>query len=296
MKRNYLLTSLFILLSSSSYCQTLNDPIYFNFTSLEDTNFKSSNGSVASHFFEFNAIIKPIEITKKLKLINGLYYRNTNFEFDSASQLADIFPTTLHDIRYTGIVRLQINKNWDAVAIPRIMIRSDLNQNLSTNDFFPQVVALANYAIKGNQNFKIGLGFALNNDFERNAIIPIGALTYDSKKVKIEIVYPNANFLYKSSDDFEIGLFATVDGAISRVNPFLLNEERVDYIRNFQILIAPTISHRITNSFFGHLKVGVSPVRNFDTLNADFDSTTNQKLDVENSFFFRIGFSYRLKQ
>jgi hypothetical protein len=45
---------------------------------------------------------------------------------------------------------------------------------------------LATYAVNGNSNFSIGMGGGLNNDFKRNAFIPLGALYYDSKKVKID--------------------------------------------------------------------------------------------------------------
>jgi len=190
---------------------------------------------------------------------------------------------------------VQLNPKWEIVAIPRIMIRSDLSQSTNEDDFFPQVAVLATYAINGNPNFKIGLGGALNNDFERNAFVPLGSLYFDSKKVKIEIVYPNANFLYKQSENFEFGLFASVDGAISRVSPFQIGTETANYLRTFQLLVAPTASHRIYKQIFGHFKIGFALIRSFETMNSDFKAIENQNFDLKSSLFFRTGISFRLK-
>lgn len=139
------------------------------------------------------------------------------------------------------------------------------------------------------------MGAALNNDFGRNTFVPLGSLYYDSKKVKIEVVYPNANFLYKSSENFEFGLFASVDGAISRISPFQLSGENIHYLRTFQLIIAPTASHRLYKNIFGHLKIGLAPVRRLETLNEDFNLVHHQNFDLKSNLFFRTGISFRLK-
>jgi Domain of unknown function (DUF6268) len=262
---------------------------------LPKTDFDSKNGNVANRFFEVNATAPPVKIGKNTKLLNAVYYRNSSFEYDNTFPQSSSFPSTLHDIRYSAIIRVQLNTKWELVAIPRIMLRSDLNQSVNGNDFFPQVAVLTTYAVKGNPNFKIGFGGALNNDFERNAFVPLGSLYYDSKKVKLEIVYPNANFLYEQSENFEFGLFTSVDGAISRVSPFQLGTENVNYLRTFQLLIAPTVAHRIYKNIFGHLKMGFAPIRSFEAMDSNFEGIENQDFDLKSSLFFRTGISFRLK-
>jgi hypothetical protein len=137
------------------------------------------------------------------------------------------------------------------------------------------------------------LGVALNNDFRRNAIIPIGSLFYDSRKIKIEIVYPNAHFLYKQSSNFEFSLFATVDGAISRVSVFQMGTEEANYLRTFQVLVAPTVSHRLYKGIFGHAKIGLATMRNFEWMNSDFEALQTQNFTLSPSLFFRTGISFR---
>jgi hypothetical protein len=287
--------SLSLLVSLFAKGQTLNDPIYLNVNWLPNTNVEAQTGKVRSHFVEINATLPPVSIGRKVKLLNGFYYRSSTFGFDHSFAQETLFPSTLHDIRYSAIIRAQVTNYWELVAIPRLMIRSDLQQVFSASDLFSQVVAIANYVIKGNEQFKIGLGFALNNDFERNAIIPIGSLYYESKRVKAEIIYPNASFLYKKNENVEFGLFTTVDGAISRISPFFIQIERVDYLRSFQVLVSPTVSHKLFNNLFGHLKIGYVPIRNFETLNARFKPAADGNYHVQSSLFLRVGVSYRIK-
>lgn len=293
MKRIIVLSTL-LLIGTIVKAQTLNDPMYINYSFLPETDFKSKTGSTTTRLVELNATFPSLKFGKKINFFNALYYRISDFEYTHAFPEREVFPSKLHDIRYSAIIRVHVNKHWELIAIPRVMLRSDLNENLNGNDFFTQVVVLGNYAVRGNPNFKIGFGIALNNDFERNAIVPLGSLYYDSKKVKIEIVYPNANFLYKQSPSFEFGLFTTVDGAISKVSPFQTNTENVNYIRTFQWVVAPTVSHWIYKNIFGHAKIGFTPIRNFETMNSNFEALPNQEFKLESSLFFRTGISFRL--
>lgn len=295
MMRKLILATAIMLFSLNVNAQTLNDPLYFNYSLLQKADFDSKNGNVTINFFEINATVPAIKIGAKVKIFNAVYYHNSNFEYDNTFSESQTFPTTIHDIRYTAIIRMQLSTKWEIVALPRIMLRSDLNQSVNSNDFFPQVAVLATYAINGNPNFKVGIGGALNNDFARNAFVPLGSLYYDSKKVKIEIIYPNANFLLKQSENFEFGIFTSVDGAISRVLPFQIGNETSNYFRTFQLLVAPTASHRIYKQIFVHLKIGFAPIRNFETLNSDFKSLQNQNFDLKSSLFLRTGISFRLK-
>jgi hypothetical protein len=295
MMKKILLILAIVLLSYGANAQTLNDPVYINHSLLPKTDFDSKDGNVTTNLIEVNVTTPAIKVSNKIKVFNAVYYRNSDFNYGNSFLQNNSFPTTLHDIRYSAIIRVQLNPKWEIVAIPRIMIRSDLSQSINGNDLFPQVAVLATYAINGNPNFKIGLGGALNNDFERNAFVPLGSLYYDSKKVKIEIVYPNANFLYKQSENFEYGIFTSVDGAISRVGQFQLGDDNVNYLRTFQLLVASTASHRIYKQIFGHLKIGFAPIRSFETMNNDFKPIQNQDFDLKSSLFFRTGLSFRLK-
>lgn len=284
-----------MIISYHANTQTLNDPIYINYSILPKSNFDSQNGNLTTDFVEVNTLTPAINLNDKIKVYNAFYYRNSDLNYGGKFPESNTFPNSLQDIRYSAIIRDQLNTHLEIVMMPRIMIRSDLKQSINGSDLFPQIAVFANYAVNGNPNFKIGLGGALNNDFKKNAFVVLGTLFYNSNKIKIEIIYPNANFLYKKSENFELGIFATVDGAISRIGKFQLGNEEVNYFRTFQLFIAPTITHRIYKQIFGHLKIGFTPIRSFETMNSNFKAIQNQNFEMKSSLFFRTGFSFRLK-
>lgn len=202
----------------------------------------------------------------KAQTLNDPIYLNYSFFPSTSDEENQAFATRLHDLRYSAILRAKVSDRFELLSISRVLLRSDLQEGLQMNDMFPFALLLGNYAIRGNPNFTIGAGIALNSDFNHNAIIPIAILNYESEKIKLEIVYPNINFLYKKSPSLEFGLFANVDGSISRISQNNVVDEKVRFQRNFQVLVAPTVSFRIYKQIFGHFKAGVVPINNFQLL------------------------------
>ena len=290
------ITILFIgfFLCLGTKAQTLKDPVYFNYSALPFTNPENGKGQLDINYFETNLAI-PVTLGKKVQLINAFYYRYSDFGFNS-DFTNQRFSGNLHDIRYSAIIRAEISERIELISIGRVMVRSDLQSNLGGNDFFPFGLLLANYAIKGNPDFTIGFGIALVNDFNYNSIIPIASLNYETDKVKLEIVYPNINFLFKKSESFEFGLFANVDGNISRISQqnIGLNDANVQFQRNLQILVAPTVSHRIYKQVFGHLKIGLAPLTELQYLDSSYEKIEGYTQRFNPSLFIRTGISYRL--
>jgi Domain of unknown function (DUF6268) len=275
--------------------QTIKDVTYFNYSLFPKANFDAKNGNAAINKFEFNFSTPPIQIGKKLKLINSVYYKNSQLAYSSDFPERDVFPTTIHDVRYNAAMLLQLKKNWEILGIFDAALRSDFKQSLSGKDFFPTGILGLVHSVKGNEKFKIGGGIiAVTSDFERNAALPFFILLYESKKMKVELLYPRANIIYKYSPNFEFGLFSMVEGAISRVSPFTFNNETTNYFRTFEWVVAPSVSHRVYKSIFAHLKIGYSPVRNIELLNNVFEPLKNQDYKLQSSLYLRAGFSLRI--
>ena len=127
-----------LLCSWGAQAQTLNDPIYLNFTSLPKVGFDNKAGNLTTRFVEINATAPPLQIGNKTKVLNAVYYRNSTLAYPQTPSQQYLLPEKLHDIRYSLIVRVQLNPLWELVAIPRVMLRSDLSQSINQNDFFPQ--------------------------------------------------------------------------------------------------------------------------------------------------------------
>ncbi len=275
--------------------QTIQDPIYINASLNSRVHIAAKNTFLSQNFLDINFTTPAIQLGKKMKWYHAVYYRNSNFDFsDSTSTNISIIPN-LHDIRYSSIFRYSLCQSIEFVFLPRILIRSSLSQPMNEKDFIPYLVFLANFSPYNQPNLKIGLGLALNNDFSPNAIIPTGTLFYNNKKFKIEIAYPNAQFLFKKSKDFEFGLFANIDGSISRVSPISFGSEVASYFKSFQIIMAPTFSHRIYNNFFAHLKIGYLGFRTVQHLDANYNSLSETKQNPAPSLYTKLGISYRLQ-
>jgi hypothetical protein len=289
---NVCLFSIFFSLGASAFGQLLNDPIYIQFSAISRSD-KSSKDKLSIQYSEWNATTPSMNLTKNMRLNQSIYGRISSI--DESNHTSSFNLSNLYDLRYSLIFRAKINKNWEMIALPRILLRSDLSQSISTKDFFPYMVVMANHSVLGNQNFKIGFGLALNNDFKENAVIPTASLSYNSTKYRVEIVYPTAQFLYKMNRNTELGMFVNVDGSISRISSDPFSSIQPSYLRSLQLFTAPTISHRLVNSYFVHAKIGISSLRKISYLDHDFKENMQSSAYLEPAIFFRIGFSYRIE-
>jgi putative intracellular protease/amidase len=87
MMQKILLTTVIVLFSLSVHSQTLNDPIYLNYSLLPKTDFDSKNGNTTTNLLEVSATLPALTIGKKvifimsaakeLKLTNGKVYPET---------------------------------------------------------------------------------------------------------------------------------------------------------------------------------------------------------------------------
>jgi hypothetical protein len=291
---NVFLFILFFSLGASAFGQLLNDPVYIQFSSISRSD-HSSNDKLSIHYSEWNATTPSMKLTKNMRLNQAIYGRISSIDESNLSSSSSTYPSNLYDLRYSLIFRAKINKNWEMIALPRVLLRSDLSQSVSSQDFFPYLAVMANHAVLGNQNFKIGLGFALNNDFNQNVILPTATLIYNSTKYRVEIVYPNAQFLYKVNKNSEFGIYVNVDGSISRISSEPFSSVEPTYLRSLQLITAPTISHRLIKSYFVHAKIGVSSLRKISYLDRDFNENVQSSANLEPAIFFRIGFSFRIE-
>ena len=290
-------TVLFCLLGFlNTNAQTLSDAIFANYTFMPNSYKTGDNATLGIHNAEVNLVAPPIKIGERIQIINGLYYRFT--DFNSRFKQGEIgydLSNTLHDARYNLILRVKLADRWGLVGMGRFIMRSDLRSRVSGRDFFPFGLLIATYTIKKEPLIRVGFGAVVTSDFSYNSILPFATFRYESKKIKFEIIYPNLNLVYKHSESFEFGLFGAVEGAIYRV----AEREEADQIRffqkNVQILIAPTFTHRIYKQIFGHLKVGVIPYSTFDQWNSDYEPIPQASRSTEPSMFIRAGISYRLK-
>ncbi len=276
--------------------QMLNDAIFANYTFMPNSYKTGDIATLGIHNAEVNLVAPPIKIRERVQIINGLYYRITDFNSRvRQGEVGSDLSNTLHDARYNLVLRVKLAERWGLVGMGRFIVRSDLRSEVTGRDFFPFGLLIATYDIKKEPLLRIGFGAVLTSDFSYNSVLPFATLRYESKKIKFEVIYPNLNLVYKKSESFEFGLFGAVEGAIFRVADRQQGDQIAMFQKNVQILIAPTFTHRIYKQIFGHLKVGVIPYSTFDQWNSDYEPIPEASLSTEPSLFIRAGISYRLK-
>jgi hypothetical protein len=272
--------------------QTLSDAIFVNYTLMPNSYKQGDNATLGINNFEVNAVVPPIKIGKRVQIFNGLYYRYTHF--NSRVRQGDIgydLTNTLHDARCSLIVSAKLTERWGLLGIGRLVMRSDLQSRVSGRDFFPFGLLLATYTIKTDPLIRVGFGAVVTSDFGYNSILPFATLRYESSKIKLEVIYPNLNLVYKKSDSFEFGLFAAVEGAIFRVAERNEAHQVRFFQKNIQILVAPTFTHRIYKQIYGHLKVGVIPYSTFDQWDSNYEVIPSASRATDPSLFIRTGIS-----
>ncbi|SFC31933.1 hypothetical protein SAMN05421780_104238 [Flexibacter flexilis DSM 6793] len=289
--KQFFCLGLTLLIGLSLQAQMLNDPVYVNCTWQPRTDIKNANSTLSQVALEMGVTMPLLQKTQT-KLYQSVYYRNSNFSHKNIGLQAF---STIHDARYTLTLRQQLYKNFDVLVMPRLLLRSDLRQSVSHKDLFYAGVVSVNYAVLGNPNFKIGVGAALNNDFRHNAIILFGMLTYYAPKWRVEITPLTANVAYKLQNKWEAGLFVHIDGALSHIKSVpLADGSESQYLRNYQILVAPNLTYPVYKNIMGHLKIGVAPSRNYQYVDNDFEKIASTLQKMNNSFFVKAGFSFRI--
>ncbi|MEY3367659.1 MAG: hypothetical protein RI973_814 [Bacteroidota bacterium] len=283
------------LLSLHGIAQTSKDAFHVNYTFFPKAELLQRDAKVEESYFDIFGVLPTVSIGNQVKLFNSFYYRNTYLFSDDTLIFRGAFPKRLHDLRYTPIMRIPLNTNWALLMLPKIVFRGEMDGSIGGKNFIPQASFLVSYAVKGDNRFRIGLGGGVALfDFKRAKFWPLLQFHYERKKVELEIALPYANFCYKLTEDFEVGLFSMLDNSISAVTPFRFENENATHLRIFQMVVAPTASYRIYRSFFGHIKIGgLTPKRQIRPLDEELKPIDVLKFDYSSSLFFKIGVSYR---
>lgn len=284
---------IFTVMNLIGYSQSATDFLSINYSVISKSEFKDEVGEAQLSHFDFNFVTPTIQLNSKTKINNIIYYRLSNYQYNSFSNSIETLPQELHEIKYTLLTRHKFNSKWELLLVPRISIRSDFKDNLNSNDLFPAVSTIVMKTSQKNEHLKWGFGLNYNNDLEKNSIIPILAFSYVADKMKLTTYFPNnANLIFLPSKKIEYGFGFTTDPTLFHINTI----DSIDYLRTLNVAVHPTFSYNLSSNFWLNAKGGWVLRRNFDFYNSDFESPTD---DFENqlkaSAFVQIGVSFRTK-
>jgi len=281
---------------AASFAQIRSDKLFFFYEVAPSTDFKEIAGeSEVNRHYEILLGSPPIDITPKLKWINSVYARSTNYNFQDLPKAFAFLSSELYDVQYASIFILELkNPKWSILASPRFIWRGDFEGNDIGESFFFSSLLLANYNPDGHEKLTWSFGLVLTNDFNRNLIIPIVGFIYNDEKFTVEVSYPRVNLLYKPKAALEWGITASIIGGIYKTaNQELVNGHVAEYTRTIDVLIGHTFNYFITKQLILNTCIGYMPLRNYDLMNGEFEAIQTVTTDLSPSIFFRTGLSMR---
>lgn len=278
----------------SGFSQVVTDFLSINYSNISKSEFKDIDSEVQLDNFDINVITPSIHLNSKTKMNNILFYRFSEYTYNSMQNESNEFPIALHDIKYSLLTRHTFNSVWELLLIPRISIRGDFNDDLSVRHVFPAISAISIKTSQKNSHLKWGFGLNYNNDLSKNSVIPIIVFLYTNEKLRLTTYLPNnANLVFTSTKKLEFGFGFTADPTIYHITTV----NSVEYLRTLNFFINPTLSYNPFSNLWLNLKGGLITQRNFDLYNANFKTPSS---DFENmlksSAFILMGLSMRTAQ
>ena len=291
--------TLFILVLTGNflYAQKKEDKIYAFYQWSPATKLKDDTGLSQSNMtYEIQLGAPPISIGKRLKWINFAFGSTTNYQLKNLSENYKSVSCSLIDARY-GVIFIYDFKNpkWSLFLSSNASLRSDFKRINFRKSIFPSGILLFNFNPDSEKRLIWSFGLAFANDFNRNVLIPIVGLTYNSDKFSIEISYPRINLLYKPHPKIEWGLTASILGGIYKTQDLVLpNNTIAPYTRIINVQTGQTFNYLINKRLVFNSCIGFSVIRNYDLIDEDFKQIQSAQLDLKSSVFLRTGLSFRL--
>jgi hypothetical protein len=277
--------------------QNAGDPFFLNYSFYPGADFRERAGKAAIHAFEAGVLTPRAKLGKKTFIVNGFNYKLAGYDLSGLHTDHSGLPKHLHNIRYNLIINHQLSRQWSLLATPRIDLRSDLEDGISGNDLFPGITVLALRSSARHQQLRWGFGVMYNNDLNRHSVIPAAALFYATEKMRINIITPNGQIVFTPSRRFEYGIAVNVDAGIFHTSMDTLAHGPVEYIRTFNLQLAPLVSFNICRNLWLNARAGYALIRRYDLLDADFeDKESWRQDDLENGPFVTVGVSMRLNR
>lgn len=284
--------SLLVLASVQAYAQIGADPLYINYSYVPKSEFRDVPGESSLRFLEANAITPTIELGKT-KINNALNYKLMDYGFESASP-GVYLPNTLHDFRYTLIVRHKFNDTWGLLAVPKINIRGDFDTFGARNVFGGAAILATNESAR-HPNFQYAFGVTYNNDFRKNSVLPAAVVNYKTDKWRVNLILPsNGSIAYLHSPKFEYGMYFSLEAGIYALEEYTIYNSHIEYLRTFNAVAAPALAYNIYDKFWLNGRIGVDFARSYHLLEHDYDVHDDRlENNLKPALTMGIGISYR---
>lgn len=256
------------------------------------SSFVGDNGSDASFSsVGFNKSLFEIQLKNEQK---GIIKTSLNYEFTHInlntedSHFTDI--ENFHSIGITISYIQKINQKWSFVGMFSPQLSSNFTNNLSSDDFYANIIALFNYS--KTQNNRLSFGLVYTNSM--GVPFPIPIINYWKKfddKWQMNLGFPRTNLTYTLNPTSNFSGYIEFDGFKANISqnmsrPYFEDERMAEQIKYNAIISGIEYDYHIKKFQF-KINLGYTLSRNFEF--QDSDNDTAYEFDMRNNFNLGVG-------
>lgn len=227
----------------------------------------------------------PIVFSKgRTVLVNDFSYQLIHFNY----RRIETPLKRLHAASYTLMLQHRLSQKWSIWALATPSLASDLEAEVSENDFNMQAAAI--FIRHFSERLSIGLGAAYSTQFGSAIPIPVLALDWNNGKNMMAraIVPVSLEFWYRPNPRLDLGLVLSGDGNNFRGDSEIYQVTDPE-LRYTMMTIGPAAKITLFNGVKVQIEGGVIGLHRFEFFDGDDEHAS---YDLKPSHYLRVGLQY----
>jgi hypothetical protein len=224
----------------------------------------------------------------KTILLNEISYQHIRFDYHRTTSLLE----KLHSVGYTLTMLHYISDKWSLLAIGKSSLASDLEVDISMDDFSFQAATIFNSHF--GQRISIGFGAAYSTQFGSAVPIPLLALDWNNgAKWSAKAILPSSlEVWYNQGQRIDLGLLVTGDGDNYRFDPGSYRDTSPEpELRYTMMTIGLASKIDLYGQICLNIEAGIIGLHRFEFYSGDEEVVSN---DLKPSQYIRLGLQSNL--
>lgn len=214
-------------------------------------------------------------------LVNDFAYQLIEFEYRNLA-----YPLKrLHSGSYALMLQHRLSPGWSAWALAAPSLASDLEAEVSENDFNFQAAAI--FIRHFGDRFSLGCGASHTTQFGSGVWVPIVAFDWNNGKNLMArgILPANLEFWYRPGATVDLGLLVSGDGNNFRGDPEIYRVADPE-LRYTLLTIGPAARIRLARYVRLHVEGGIIGLHRFEFFDGDTETSSHE---LKPSAYARVG-------
>lgn len=268
--------------------ETTDDKLFFNVIGTGTT----GGSPNSTRTYELQLGTPPLYVAERTFFVPTLLLRRTSLS------LTDAVGAELSTVQPGFVFSHHFSPKWKVLIVQSAAWRTAGETTFSfSREIAPNGVYFIGYCPRGDDRFCWSGGLVLSNDLNRNQLIPVLGVTYESpsRDFYLQIAFPYSNLLFRSLPDWEYGLAFEFAGGYYSIDPKgpLAGDPNANFLRVRNLFVGPAISYHLTKSLLFNAKGGVNFGRSVENWDDSFNSIPGTERSSPATWFLKTGLSLR---